>query len=106
MNSESGESGAIARLEREGFTQHFTVRNHVLRSADTGLTFGPHDIDIREFARYEGVSDPDDMSIVYAIESHDGARGTLVDAFGTYSDPAVSEFMDAVENREVEVVLI
>jgi hypothetical protein len=100
------ESGTILRLEQEGFTQHFTVRNHVLRSTDTGHTFGPRDIDIRQFARYEGVSDPDDMSIVYAIESHDGARGTLVDAFGTYSDPAVTEFMDAVHDREMEVVAI
>jgi hypothetical protein len=106
MDSESGESGAIARLEQEGFTQHFTVRNHVLRSADTGHTFGPRDVDVREFARYEGVSDPDDMSIVYAIESHDGARGTLVDAFGTYSDPAVTEFMDAVDDREADVLVI
>ena len=49
------ESGVIARLEQEGFTQHFTVRNHVLRSVDTGHTFGPREVDVREFARYEGV---------------------------------------------------
>ena len=98
------ESGVIARMEREGFTDHFLVRNERLRSADTGATFAPGDVVIREFARYEGVSDPDDMSIVYAIESHGGRRGTLVDAFGTYSDPSVGDFVDAVPAAAAEVV--
>ena len=43
---------------------------------------------IREFHRVEGVSDPDDMAIVYAIESKSGVRGTFADAFGVYADPA------------------
>ena len=90
------ESAVIARMEREGFTDHFLVRNAVLQSADTGHTFAPRDVVIREFVRYEGVSDPDDMSIVYAIESRDGVRGTLIDAFGTYSNPDVGMFVDAV----------
>jgi len=51
---------------------------------------------IREYHRFEGVSDPDDMSIVYAIESQSGTRGTLVDAFGVYSNPAVSAFLKDV----------
>ena len=97
------ESAVIARMEREGFTDHFLVRNAVLRSADTGHTFAPRDVVIREFARYEGVSDPDDMSIVYAIESRDGARGTLIDAFGTYSSPDIGTFVDAVPTGAIIV---
>jgi hypothetical protein len=51
---------------------------------------------IREYQRFEGVSNPDDMAIVYAIESLNRVRGSLVDAFGVYSDPAVSTFLPAV----------
>ncbi len=36
------------------------------------------------------------MSIVYAIESTTGTRGTLVDAFGVYSSPAVGACLDNV----------
>ena len=39
------------------------------------------------------------MSIVYAIESRDGTRGTLVDAFGVYSNPAVSAVLEGVPIR-------
>lgn len=36
--------------------------------------------------RFEGESDPADMSILYAIETKDGKKGFLLNAYGTYSD--------------------
>ena len=39
-----------------------------------------------EFHRFEGMSNPDDNSIVFAISSNDGIKGTLVDAYGMYAD--------------------
>jgi hypothetical protein len=40
-----------------------------LRAYDSGKTFGAHEVMIHEYQRFEGVSDPDDIAIVYAIES-------------------------------------
>ena len=37
------------------------------------------------------------MSILYAIETSDGRKGTLVDAYGMYSDDETGEFMNQVE---------
>jgi hypothetical protein len=88
-------TAALDDLTRRGFTEHFEVIGDRVRGAEGGRTFRPEELTIREFYRFEGVSDPDDMSIVYAIEGRDGTRGTLVDAFGVYSDPAVST---AIEN--------
>jgi hypothetical protein len=70
-----------------------------LRAAEGGRTFRADELLIREFHRFEGVSDPDDMSIVYAIESRDGTRGTLVDAFGVYASPAVALVLERVPIR-------
>jgi len=41
---------------------------------------------VDEFHRFEGMSNPDDNSIVFAISSDDGIKGTLVDAYGIYAD--------------------
>jgi hypothetical protein len=60
---------------------------------------------IREFARYDDVSDPDDMSIIYAIETCNGRRGTLMDGFGVYSNPAVSAFVESVEKPSATPVV-
>jgi len=78
---------AIRDLQSRGFTANFAFLNRRFRDVDSGRTFSPDELAIVEHHRYEGVSDPDDMSIVYAIESRDGAKGTVTDAFGTYASP-------------------
>ncbi|MGH7300429.1 MAG: phosphoribosylpyrophosphate synthetase [Candidatus Rokuibacteriota bacterium] len=92
-------SDAIERLANRGFTENFRVVGDRLLAFESGKTFGAHELIIREFQRFEGVSDPDDMAIVYAIESTDGTRGSLVDAFGAYSSPVVSAFLHDVPIR-------
>jgi len=40
------------------------------------------------------------MSVVYAIETTDGRRGTLVDAYGTYATPEVDTFVKRAKLKE------
>jgi hypothetical protein len=90
-------SSVLETLDREGFTDHFTVCDERLVGIDCGETFEADEVVIRCVERFEGLSNPDDMSVVYALETCDGVRGTLTDAFGVYSDPGVSQFIDKVE---------
>jgi hypothetical protein len=102
VGSPGGEAtlaGTLDDLARRGFTEPFRVAGGGLRAAEGGKTYRADELTIREFHRFEGISDPDDMSIVYAIESRDGTRGTLVDAFGVYSNPAVSAVLEGVPIR-------
>jgi hypothetical protein len=95
-------SNAIERLICKDFTAHFGVVGERLRAFDTEKTFRADEVTIRGYQRFEGVSDPDDMALVYAIESLDGTRGCLVDAFGVYSNPTVSGFLQHVPIRRGE----
>ena len=90
---------AVDGLTRRGFTEDFRVVDGKLRATGTRETFGPEELVISEFHRFEGISDPDDMAILYAIESTSGVRGTLADAFGVYSDPATSAVMQDIPIR-------
>lgn len=92
-------ASAIDELVDSGFVEHFGVSDGALRSFDSGRRFSASELVIREYHRFEGVSDPDDMSIVYGIEGQGGVRGTLVDAYGAYSDAAVSAFLQSVPIR-------
>ena len=83
-------------LTRRGFSEQFKLESDGLRGVQSGQTFGPSQVRIVEQYRFEGVSDPDDMSIVYAIETRSGVRGTLTDAFGVYADPRVGAFVRKV----------
>ena len=94
-------SGTLDDLHARGFAEHFRVvdRCHV-RAIGAGSTFAPSQVSIAEWHRFEGVSDPDDMAILYAIETRSGVRGTVTDAFGVYADPSVGGFMQAVARRD------
>ena len=86
----------IDHLNRRGFTGHFGVTANGLCELGTRVTFRAEELRLCDCFRFEGVSDPGDMAIVYAIETRTGVRGTLVDACGVYSNPAISEFVARV----------
>ncbi len=87
----------LNRLNKEGYTAQFKATQGGLCSMRTQHTFKPSDIDIKHFYRFEGESDPGDTSIVYAIETESGERGTLIDSYGAYADPMVAKFIKQVE---------
>lgn len=93
------EMPAIARLERAGFTADFTADGNAVRVTGTTRRYAADEVRIRDYYRFEGASDPDDMSVIYAVEAHDGTRGMLIDAYGSYADPAVG---DVVARMDVE----
>jgi hypothetical protein len=87
-------------LTRQGFTEQFMSVGEGVRGVQSGLTFRAGQVTIVVYHRFEGVSDPDDMSILYALETVGGIRGTLADAFGVYADPFVGAFVgDAAVRR-------
>jgi hypothetical protein len=90
----SREAPAMSALRRRGFTTDFLVEGDTLRVAGTRRRLRPEDVRIVDHYRFEGTSDPDDMSVIYALEARDGTRGTLTDAFGTYADPSVGAVLD------------
>jgi len=43
--------------------------------------YRPEEICIINFYRFEGQSDPADNAILYVIETNDGSKGTIIDAY-------------------------
>lgn len=48
--------------------------------------YQPTDLVIVKVYRFEGITDPADMSILYVIEANDGAIGISISAYGVYND--------------------
>jgi len=73
---------AIKNLRSEGYTASFKLTQDGLHCSETKETYKPGNIDILEFHRLEGSTDFEDMSIIYALETHSGIKGIIIDAFG------------------------
>lgn len=88
----------VKKLEEQGYTDQFRVEKKLLQSLkDSKKKYKPKDVNAVNFYRFEGDSDPDNMSILYAIEITDGTKGTLIDAYGNYSDDDTGAFMQEVD---------
>lgn len=86
----------INKAIQDGYTEDFKVNERGMLSLHNERLYQPENIQVNNFYRFEGASDPADNSILYLIETADGIKGTLADAYGAYADPAVSKFMDEV----------
>jgi hypothetical protein len=91
-------SSCLNKVVNDGYTVDFKVTEEGLLALQTQKSFKAEEVNVINFFRFEGVSDPDDMSILYVIETTDGTKGTLVDAYGPYADANVNNFMLEVEN--------
>lgn len=89
----------LAQLRNEGYTVDFKVTDNLkLSSMDDKQQFAPEEVQIVNFYRFEGESHPDDMAILYVVETSSGAKGTISDAYGPYSDETVENFMKQVKD--------
>lgn len=86
------------KLLADGYKEEFTVSDNLLKALSTGKQYGPEEVSIANFFRFEGQTDPADSSIMYAIETKDGTKGTLVDAYGPDADADKTIFIREVEN--------
>jgi hypothetical protein len=89
-------------LCNQGYDKEFMLMDEGLKCLQTGELFQPDDIRIIEHQRFEGISDPDDMAILYVIETNTGAKGLIIDAFGIYANKDLISFMNEVQDDTVE----
>lgn len=78
-------SETMNKLKEEGFTEEFEIKDGSFTNRNSEK-FNPEDLTIIKVHRFEGVSNPDDMSVLYVIKSKSGQKGVFVDAFGLYAD--------------------
>ena len=87
----------LSSLTVSEFITQFKMIKEGLVSMTTQKTFEPAEVEILHFYRFEGESNPSDNAILYAIETNDGEKGTIVDAYGMYNDVLVTNFMKLVD---------
>jgi hypothetical protein len=54
-------------------------------AAPNGKTYRPGELVILRVMRFEGISNPSDMEILYILKTEDGLIGYSLDAYGAYS---------------------
>ena len=77
-------SQVMNKLSSKGYDKEFRWTTNGFCAEDK--CFQPDQLTIVKAYRFEGESDPSDMSILYLIKSNDGFIGYSLDAYGVYSN--------------------
>jgi hypothetical protein len=96
---------ALSDLKSRGYTTDFNLKADCLEGLSMKLQIHPEDFEVREVYRFEGASNPDDSSVLYAIESKNGLKGVLIDAYGVYAESLSLEMatkLNGLGSEEVE----
>jgi hypothetical protein len=82
-------------LRKRGYTLDFNMspEGGVIVSSDNHK-YKPQDLYIKKIYRFEGDSDPGDMSILYRMKTKSGKKGLLVDGYGAESSTSGPEFVE------------
>lgn len=73
---------ATEDLQSRGFTVDFHLVENGIGSKSLKKDWNAGELEVVEFYRFEGATNPSDNMILYAIECKDGQKGTLLDAYG------------------------
>lgn len=77
---------ALNDLNKRGYTIDFNLCDDKIECPRLQLQLSPEAFEVDETYRFEGMSNPDDNSILYAISSGTDVKGVLVDAYGMYAE--------------------
>jgi len=86
MNTFDTLSEAIDDLKKRGYKNDFNLHPDWIACSDLQVTLKPEEFHVDEIHRFEGMTNPDDSAVLYAISSNKNIKGLLVDAYGAYSD--------------------
>lgn len=91
-------TAAVADLEQRGYEYDFNLADDSIECKALDLRLMPEEFEIDEFYRFEGMTDPADSSVIYAISSPVGnLKGVLIDAYGAYSENISPELLDKLK---------
>jgi len=99
-------SDAMRRLQAEGYTGNwFATPDFQLECNESGELLDPSDAQIDHILRFEGQSDPGDMTILFALQTPAGSKGLYSAAYGALMPPEDSEVISRMQHQSADGTL-
>lgn len=93
------EKNYIEEYQKKGYTHSYRFNEGQLVDVDSKIGYAPKDIFIVAEHRYEGMSNPSDLSILYVIETKDGKKGTFLMGYGPTANLEAADFFKEIPRK-------
>jgi hypothetical protein len=90
-------SEALLDLKSRGYVSDFNLHPEWIECVPLNVRVGPSQFHVDEVYRFEGMTNPDDNSVLFAISTLEGLKGVLVDAYGVYAESLSHEMIKRLQ---------
>ncbi|UBM59252.1 phosphoribosylpyrophosphate synthetase [Marinilongibacter aquaticus] len=85
---------ALKSLSDRGYPTDFNLlKSHHAQNDPVWMELMENQFRIVEVHRFDGMTNVDDESVLYVIETDKGVKGTLLDAYGVDADPSLTSII-------------
>jgi len=95
------EKDYITLYQNKEYDGNFRVVDDMLVDLDDNSSYTPKDIFIVAEHRFEGMSNPGDMSILYIIETNTQQKGTVLVNYNPSNATALAEFFNSIPKDNI-----
>ena len=99
MNTYNTLSEASNALHKQGYKVNYDIEKDKLVNAETHQAITANDFEVVATHRFEGMSNPADNSILFAIEGHNGEKGQLIMPYGMYSESVSPKLLQKLDDQ-------
>lgn len=100
MDENKHETDYLDKYEKEGYTSSYRVEEGKLIEVNSKSAYTPDEINIVAEHRFEGMTNPSDLSILYVIETQND-KGTVLTAYGPEANMETAEFFKEVPESNI-----
>lgn len=90
-------SQRMNELKEQGYSCDFNLDDEKISDKNAKTSFMPNEFNVDKVYRFEGMTNPADNSILYAITTSDGKKGLLVDGYGVTGGQVSKELRDKLK---------
>lgn len=94
------EKNQIDEYQKKGYTASYRFENGTLIDVDSKKRYGIEDVTIEEEYRYEGFTNPSDLSMLLILKMNDGSKGTMLVPYGPNADVELAGFIKTVSDKK------
>jgi len=89
-------------LMKRGYTANLSLEGDTIDDKEQHIHMTADDFVIDEFYRFEGQTNPSDMSIIYAVTSDKyKLKGVLINAYGAYANSSSSAIQAKLNHHQI-----
>lgn len=93
----------IAGLKAAGYSKDFNIKDNCAVCEGIDKPLSPDEFIIDKVYRFEGETNPDDESVLYAISARNyDLQGVLVNGYGPSANAETSDFISRLETKATE----